>query len=86
MKSIKTKVANGLVINHVNISSAIQIILTKFVEAVVSLPLILFLNALTLSNFFSLSIMLQTFDAKYLHEFKPIFVVLKMFLKNRLRS
>ena len=60
-----------------------QIILTKFTVTVVRLPLILFLKISTLEeSLISIGIMLQTFDAKYLNEFKPNFVVLMLFLKK----
>ena len=60
-----------------------QKILTKFVVTVVRLPLIyFFLNISTLGEFlFSIGVILQAFDAKYLNEFKPNFVVLTVSLK-----
>ena len=83
MTSIKTEGTNGLVINQVNISDSIQIILTKFEVTVIRLPLILFLNISKLKEILiSIGIMLQTFDTKYLIEFKPNFVVLAVSLKK----
>ena len=83
MTSIKTGGTNGLVINQVNISDTIQIILTKFEVTVIRLPLILFLNISKLKEILiSIGIMLQTFDTKYLIEFKPNFVVLAVSLKK----
>ena len=68
MASVKTEATNGLIINQVNISNSIQIIMTKFAVTVVRLPLILFLNISKLEEFLiSIGIMLQTFDAKYLN-------------------
>ena len=84
MTSIKTEATNGLLINEVNISNTIQINLTKFAVTVVGLPLTYFIfkhfNSRRVFNFYS--IMLQTFDAKYLNEYKPDFVVLTLFLKE----
>ena len=83
MTSIKSEGTNGLVINQVNISDSIQIILTKFEVTVIRLPLILFLNISKLKDILiSIGIMLQTFDTKYLIEFKPNFVVLAVSLKK----
>ena len=84
MTNIKTEATNGLVISQVtNISNSIQIILTKFAVTVVRHPLILCLNISTLEEFLiSIGIILQTFDAKYLNEFKPNFVLLTVFLEN----
>ena len=83
MTSIKSEGTNGLVINQVNISDSIQIILTKFEVTVIRLPLILFLNISKLKEILiSIGIMLQTFDTKYLIEFKPNFVVLAVSLKK----
>ena len=82
MACIKTETTTELVINLVNISNSIKIILTKFAVTVVRLPL-LFLKSSTLEKFLmSLGIMLQTFDAKYLNAFKPNFVALTVFLKK----
>ena len=82
--SMKTEATNRLIINQVNIPSSIQIILTKVAVTVVRLQLTyLLLNISTLEEFLtSIGIMLQTFDAKYLNEFKPDFVVLTVFLKK----
>ena len=66
MASIKTEATNGLVINQVNISYSMQIILTKFAVTVVSFLLVLFLNVSTLDELISIGIMFQPFDAKYL--------------------
>ena len=81
MTSIKTEATNGLVINQVNISNAIQIILTKFTVTVFRLPLTYFIfKHFNFEEFLiSLVITLQTFDAKYLNTFKPNFVVLAVF-------
>ena len=66
MASIKPEATNGLVINQVNISYSMQIILTKFAVTVVSFLLVLFLNVPTLEEFISIGIMFQPFDVKYL--------------------
>ena len=75
---------NGLVINQVNISSYIQIISTKFPVTVFKLPFsyFIFKHFNTQRVLISIGIMLQTFDAKYLNEFKPNFVVLMVFPKK----
>ena len=75
---------NGLVINQVNISSYIQIISTKFPVTVFKLlfSYFIFKHFNTQRVLISIGIMLQTFDAKYLNEFKPNFVVLTLFLKK----
>ena len=61
-----------------------QIILTKFAVTVLgSHLLILFLKVSTVEEFLiSIGIILQTFDAKCLNEFKPNFVVLTVFLRK----
>ena len=43
MITIKTEATNGLVINQVNISNSVQIILTQFAFTVVRLPLTYFI-------------------------------------------
>ena len=75
---------NGLVINQVNISSYIQIISTKFPVTVFKLlfSYFIFKHFNTQRVLISIGIMLQTFDAKYLNEFKPNFVVLMVFPKK----
>ena len=79
----QNEATNGLTINQVNVSNSIQIIQTKLAVTVVWLPFILFLNISTLEEFLiSIGIMLQTFDAQYLNEFKQNFVVLTLFLKK----
>ena len=70
---ISIKTVSALVINQVNISNVIQIILTEFAVKVTRLPL---------TYFSSIRIILQTFGAKYLNEFKPNLVVLTLFLKK----
>ena len=84
MTSIKTEAKNGLVINQFNISNSIQITLTKFAATVLGSHLvILFLIISTLEEFLiSIGVTLQTFDAKYLNEFIPNFMVLTVFLKK----
>ena len=83
MTSINTEATNRLVFNQVSISNSVQIVMTKFAVTVVRLSRILFLNISTLEEFLiSIGIMLQTFDAKYLNEFKPNFGVLTVFLKK----
>ena len=83
MTSINTEATNRLVFNQVSISNSVQIVMTKFAVTVVRLSRILFLNISTLEEFLiSIGIMLQTFDAKYLNEFKPNFVELTVFLKK----
>ena len=61
-----------------------QIILTKFAVAIVRLPLTYFTFKIsTVEDFLiSIGIMLQTFDAKCLNEFKPNFVVLTVLLRK----
>ena len=51
-----------------------QIILTKLAVTVVRLPLTYFIFKISAVEelLISIGIMLQTFDAKYLNEFKPI--------------
>ena len=82
MTSIKTEGTSGLVINQGNISNSIQIILKMFSVTVVRLPFTYFIFKYfnTRRVLISIGIMLQTFDAKYLNEFKPNFVVLTLFL------
>ena len=83
MTIIETERKNGLVINQVNISNAIKIILTKFADTVAGLPLTYFsFEYSSLEEFLiSIGITLARFDAKYLNEFKPNCVVLTVFLK-----
>ena len=60
-----------------------QIILTEFAVTAIRLPLNLLLKISTVEEFLiSIGIMLQTFDAKCLNEFKPNFVVLTVFLRK----
>ena len=66
MTSIKTETTNGLEINQVNTSNSKQIILTKFAVTV------------TLTYFNFCRYHAPTVDAKYLTDFKPNFVVLKV--------
>ena len=87
MASIKTEATNGLVIKQVNVSNAIQIIVTKFTVTVVRLPLTyLIFKHFNIKHFevilISTVIALQTFHSKYLNAFKPNFVVLTVFLDN----
>ena len=81
---ISIKTVSALVINQVNISKVIQIILTEFAVKVTRLPLTYFIfkHFNTGTVFSSIRIILQTFGAKYLNEVKPNLVVLTLFLKK----
>ena len=72
MTSIKTEATNGLVINQVNISNSIQIILTKFAFTVVRLPPTDFIfkhfNSRGVFNFYKYYA--PNFEAKYLNKSK----------------
>ena len=60
-----------------------QIILKKFALTVVRLPLTLLLKTSTDDEFLiSMGIKLQTFDSQCLNEFKPISVVVTLFLRK----
>ena len=71
-------------INQVSISNSMQIILTKLAVIVVRLPLTYFIFKISAVEelLISIGIMLQTFDAKYLNEFKPILWCWPYFGKN----
>ena len=81
---ISIKTVSALIINQVNISNVIQIILTEFAAKVTRLPLTYFIFKYfnTGTVFSSIRIILQTFGAKYLNEFKPNLVVLTVFLQK----
>ena len=69
MSGIKTEAKNGLVINKVNISNSMQIILTKFAVTVARRPLTYFIFKISIFEEFLISAgsMVQTFDTKYLN-------------------
>ena len=77
MTSIKTEATNGLEINQVNTCSSKQIILTKF-AVTVTLTYFIFKHFKSRRVFNFCRHHAPTFDAKYLTEFKPNFVVLKV--------
>ena len=85
MTSIKTEATNGLVINQVNVSNSIQIILTKFAVTVIRFQFTYFIfkhfNTRRVFNFcrYHAPNFLCKISA---NEFKPNFVVLTVFLKN----
>ena len=67
--------------NQVNISNAIQIILTKFAVTVTRLQLLIFLKKTStlVESLISVGIMFHTFEAKYLdNDFKPNVIVLTL--------